>query len=70
MKRHTTLSPIRAQNICCPNCGSRSAERHWIEDENTVRTQCPECDYLLISCSLTANVVEAYFPSSTCEKVA
>jgi DNA-directed RNA polymerase subunit RPC12/RpoP len=52
-----------SQSICCPNCGSRSAERRWIKAAQTVRTQCPDCDYLLISCAVTANVVEAYFPS-------
>jgi predicted RNA-binding Zn-ribbon protein involved in translation (DUF1610 family) len=54
---------VSAQHICCPNCGSRSAERHWLAERNTVRTQCPDCDYLLISCAITANVIEAYFPS-------
>ncbi len=53
--------PVSAQKICCPNCGSRAAERQWRETGQTV-TKCRDCDYLLISCSLTANVLEAYFP--------
>jgi hypothetical protein len=53
---------VSAQKICCPNCGSRNAQRQWRDTAQTV-TECADCDYLLISCSLTANVLEAYFPS-------
>nr|WP_242059902.1 replication restart DNA helicase PriA [Oscillatoria sp. FACHB-1407] len=49
------------QSIYCPNCGS-SAERHYLSARAMVRTQCPSCDYLLITCSHTGNVVEAYAP--------
>jgi hypothetical protein len=48
------------QQICCPNCGSREAERHYVAE--LIRTQCPDCDYLLITCAATAKVVEAYVP--------
>jgi hypothetical protein len=48
------------QQICCPNCGSREAERHYVAE--LIRTQCPDCDYLLITCATTAKVVEAYVP--------
>lgn len=51
----------RKQIIHCPNCGDR-AERYYIESSQLVRTQCPSCDYLMISCSLTGKVVEAYAP--------
>jgi hypothetical protein len=51
----------RTQTICCPNCG-RKGERHYISEHNLVRTQCPECDYLLVTCSLTGKVIEAYAP--------
>jgi hypothetical protein len=56
--------PVSTQKICCPNCGSRAAERQWRETAQTV-TECHDCDYLLISCSLTANVLEAYFPGGS-----
>jgi hypothetical protein len=49
------------QKVCCPNCG-RAAERHYIADSNLTRTQCPTCDYLMISCTLTGKVIEAYAP--------
>jgi hypothetical protein len=51
-----------AQQICCPNCGSRQAERHYLPEQELIRTQCADCDYLLITCAATARVVEAYVP--------
>jgi hypothetical protein len=48
--------------IICPNCGSPSAERHNIHERQLSRTQCRECDYLLVTCQLTNRVVEAYAP--------
>jgi hypothetical protein len=47
--------------ICCPNCGS-SAERYYITQSQLTRTQCPTCDYLMITCTRTGRVVEAYAP--------
>ncbi|UBF26653.1 replication restart DNA helicase PriA [Kovacikia minuta CCNUW1] len=47
--------------ICCPNCGS-CAERHFLASDHLIRTQCPTCDYLMITCSETGKVVEAYAP--------
>jgi hypothetical protein len=47
--------------ICCPNCGS-CAERHFLTSDQLIRTQCPSCDYLMITCSETGKVVEAYAP--------
>jgi hypothetical protein len=60
--------PVSTQKICCPNCGSRAADRRWLETAQTV-TECPDCDYLLISCSLTANVLEAYFPGQSQSRI-
>ncbi|MCL6434278.1 MAG: replication restart DNA helicase PriA [Leptolyngbyaceae cyanobacterium HOT.MB2.61] len=47
--------------VCCPNCGS-CAERYYLELEHLIRTQCPTCDYLMITCSQTGKVIEAYAP--------
>lgn len=47
--------------IRCPNCGSQ-AERHHLELDRLTRTQCPRCDYLMITCASTGRVVEAYAP--------
>jgi hypothetical protein len=49
------------QNIRCPNCGSEG-ERHYIAESNIIRTQCPTCDYLLVTCSDTSKVIESYAP--------
>jgi DNA-directed RNA polymerase subunit RPC12/RpoP len=49
------------QSIRCPNCGS-PAERHYLLTVQKTQTQCPSCDYLMITCSRTGNVVEAYAP--------
>ena len=49
------------QKIRCPNCGSE-AERHYISSSDITRTQCPSCDYLMVMCSRTGRVIEAYAP--------
>ncbi|MEH2070678.1 MAG: replication restart DNA helicase PriA [Nostoc sp.] len=55
------------QKIYCPNCGSQ-AERYYITDNHLTRTQCPSCDYLMISCTLTGKVIEAYAPGILARK--
>jgi ribosomal protein S27AE len=50
-----------SQRVHCPNCG-HMAERHHISSESLVRTQCGQCDYLMITCSKTGKVIEAYAP--------
>lgn len=47
--------------VNCPNCGGHAA-RHYLSEQALIRTQCPHCDYLMITCSETGNVVEAYAP--------
>ena len=47
--------------IHCPNCGSH-AERHHLTVDQLIRTQCPSCDYLMITCAQTGKVIEAYAP--------
>lgn len=49
------------ETIHCPNCG-KHAERQHVQESRVVRTQCPACDYLMVTCSLTARVIEAYSP--------
>lgn len=49
------------QKIRCPNCGSEG-ERHYISHTQQTQTQCPICDYLLVSCMRTGRVIEAYAP--------
>ncbi|KZL49022.1 MULTISPECIES: hypothetical protein [Cyanophyceae] len=55
------------QKVHCPNCGS-GAERHYISDSQLTRTQCPTCDYLMITCTVTGKVIEAYAPGINANK--
>ncbi|MEA5573226.1 replication restart DNA helicase PriA [Calothrix sp. UHCC 0171] len=52
------------QKVRCPNCGSEG-ERHYITHSQLTRTQCPVCDYLMVSCTRTGKVIEAYAPGIT-----
>jgi endogenous inhibitor of DNA gyrase (YacG/DUF329 family) len=49
------------QEIRCPNCGS-PAERHYIHVHQITQTQCPTCDYFIVTCSATGRVIEAHAP--------
>lgn len=49
------------QKIRCPNCGSEG-ERYYLPDSQLTRTQCAACDYLMITCTRTGKVIEAYAP--------
>lgn len=49
------------ENVHCPNCGSH-AERYHLLTSHLMRTQCPACDYLMVTCSKTGKVIEAYAP--------
>ncbi|MDM9381237.1 replication restart DNA helicase PriA [Chlorogloeopsis sp. ULAP01] len=49
------------QSIYCPNCGSKG-ERYYIFDRQLTRTQCQSCDYLMVCCTRTGKVIEAYAP--------
>ena len=52
---------LTKQTVHCPNCGSY-AERTFFADNSLMQTQCPMCDYFMVSCSRTGKVVEAYAP--------
>lgn len=45
--------------VRCPNCGSLS-ERYYSATQQ--RLQCDHCDYLMVTCSKTGRVIEAYAP--------
>ncbi|HHP7232317.1 MAG TPA: replication restart DNA helicase PriA [Xenococcaceae cyanobacterium] len=51
----------KIQNIYCPNCGDRATRINLLKAKIT-QTSCPHCDYLLVQCSETARVIEAYAP--------
>jgi len=50
--------------IYCPNCGD-AAERYYLAKEELTRTQCAHCDYLMITCTRSGRVIEAYAPGYT-----
>ncbi len=52
---------MNPEKIRCPNCGAH-AERDYVLAHHLTRTQCPTCDYLMITCSRTGKVIEAYAP--------
>ncbi len=56
-----TVLNAKSMEVRCPNCGSH-AERHYLASEQVTRTQCPTCDYLMVTCSRTGRVIEAYAP--------
>ncbi|MGL5033305.1 MAG: replication restart DNA helicase PriA [Microcystaceae cyanobacterium] len=51
----------QSQTVHCPTCGSH-ALRQQILHLNVTETACPVCDYLLVSCLSTGNVLESYAP--------
>ncbi|MBR8832350.1 MAG: hypothetical protein N5P05_002295 [Chroococcopsis gigantea SAG 12.99] len=52
---------IKKQQVRCPNCGSM-AERLYFAGSGVMQTECPSCDYLLVSCTQTGKVFESYAP--------
>jgi|GEM_PF-1248507 DNA-directed RNA polymerase subunit N (RpoN/RPB10) len=56
------------QSVRCPNCG-KLAERLYLPLLTQVQTQCGACDYLLISCTRTGKVIEAYYPGLNYQKL-
>ena len=56
------------QKIRCPNCGSEG-ERHYLSSSQMIRTQCPTCDYLMVMCSQTGKVIEAYAPGIDAQRL-
>ncbi|MFM7191572.1 MAG: hypothetical protein ACKOX2_12260 [Microcystaceae cyanobacterium] len=49
------------QMVRCPNCGNH-AVRQQIKHLQVTETSCPVCDYLMVNCSQTGNVLEFYAP--------
>ncbi|WP_110986629.1 replication restart DNA helicase PriA [Acaryochloris thomasi] len=55
-------------NVCCPNCGDRSASRRYFTSADARKCkgglvsqiECPACDYLMVTCTEDGRVLEAY----------
>lgn len=56
------------RTVRCPNCGSH-AERYSCPENHLLRTSCSNCDYLMVQCSRTGKVIEAYAPGLTKQTV-
>lgn len=53
------------QDVCCPNCGAiahRSLLEQWGSAIDVQQTECPSCDYLMVTSIRTGQVLEAYAP--------
>ena len=59
------------QTVRCPNCGSEAQRRYFKSNEaiysscsgnQIIQTECDQCDYLMVMCSLSGNIVEAHAP--------
>lgn len=67
------FSPLSHQQVRCPHCGA-IADRYFLDisqfskqlfqpgsaDEVVTRTVCERCDYLMVLCSKSDRVLEAY----------
>ncbi|MGF1492896.1 MAG: pyruvate formate lyase-activating protein [Microcoleaceae cyanobacterium] len=52
------------QTIRCPNCGALAERWHY---DQTTQTECSVCDYLMVTCAETGNVLEAYAPGTSAQ---
>lgn len=56
------------ESVRCPNCGSL-AERHHLAFLAQVKTECNRCDYLMVTCTRSGRVIEAYAPGLAFESL-
>ena len=61
----------RTQEVRCPNCGSWAERRYFTSAQaiyqkcpcqQVAQTECQACDYLMVMCSITGQVIEAHSP--------
>ena len=59
----------KIQIFPCPNCGAHAIRRYFIDqqavssscpNQQVIHTECPVCDYLMTTCYLNGNVLEAH----------
>lgn len=65
------VDTLDIQQVSCPNCGGK-AIRHCTPPMDVApdanpkhlicRTECPECDYLMMMCVLEGELAEVYSP--------
>ena len=55
-------------SVHCPNCGELAIRSNFTKQKNQTpitKTECPSCDYLMVTCSESGNVIEAYTSSTS-----
>ena len=64
----------RTFGVPCPNCGntatrayftSQEAKYHNCPQNQVIQVECPYCDYLMVMCAFSGNVVEAHASSTS-----
>jgi len=59
----------RTFKVPCPNCGGSATRNYFTSKESRynacpqnqiIQVECADCDYLMVMCSVSGNVVEAY----------
>lgn len=64
----------RTYPLPCPNCGGTAIRSYFTSQatrysncpkNQVIQTECPSCDYLMIMCSLSGNVIEAHSSSTS-----
>ncbi|MEL6928375.1 MAG: hypothetical protein AAFO95_07060 [Cyanobacteria bacterium J06600_6] len=59
----------RTFKVPCPNCGGSATRSYFTSQESRYNTcpqnqvihlECSDCDYLMVMCSVSGSVVEAY----------
>lgn len=64
----------RTFEVPCPNCGSSATRSYFTSQEarysncpknQVIQVECTHCDYLMVMCSASGNVIEAHASSTS-----
>ena len=64
----------RTFGVPCPNCGDAATRTHFTSQEakysncpqnQVIQVECPHCDYLMVMCTFSGNVIEAHASSTS-----
>ncbi len=64
----------KQQRFPCPNCGANAIRHYFVDkqalssscpNQQVMHTECPVCDYLMTTCYLNGNVLEAHVGNSS-----
>lgn len=63
----------RTFEVPCPNCGDAATRSYFTSQEarysncpqnQVIQVECPHCDYLMVMCTVSGNVIEAHDSST------